>query len=247
MRSRRSGLQVAQRAHVVQAVGQFDHDDADVLHHGEQHLAEALGLAVFGGEYIELGELGDAIDAARHLVAELLAHLFDGDAGVLHDVVQQAGLHGHHVHPHVGQNVRHHDGMDHVGLAGIAGLALVILAGETEGLLERGEIVLGAVLADLGFQFGVQLLNGVGRMRYGTGFGKTGGLGGHSNSIVAGDPQKDKRGAGRQRDRLPGWITTWPELLLIRIQHDAAAGLVLLLGLLLLGRQGLLRPSRRRS
>ena len=52
--------------------------------------------------------------------------------------------------------------VDHVGLAGIAGLALVIFAGEAEGFLERGEIVLGTVLADLGFQFGVQLLDGVG-------------------------------------------------------------------------------------
>ena len=127
--------EVAQRAHVVYAVGQFDQDDADVLDHGEQHLADALGLAVFGREYIELGELGDAVDAARHLGAELLAHLLDGDAGVLHDVVQQAGLHGHHVHPHVGENVRHHDGMGHVRLAGIARLALVIFAGEAEGLL----------------------------------------------------------------------------------------------------------------
>ena len=185
----------------MDAVGQFDQDDADILHHGEQHLADALRLAVFGGEYIELGELGDAIDAARHLGTELLAHLFDGDAGVLHDVVKQAGLHGHHVHPHVGQNVRHHDGMGHVRFAGIAGLALVIFAGEAEGLLERGEIVLGTVLADLGFQFGVQLLNGVGRMRYWPGFGNAGGLGGHANSIVAGDPKNE--GEPVFADRLP--------------------------------------------
>jgi hypothetical protein len=52
--------------------------------------------------------------------------------------------------------------MGHVGFAGIAGLALVIFAGEAEGFFERGEIVLGAVLADLGFQFGVQLLDPIG-------------------------------------------------------------------------------------
>ena len=48
------GAQIAERPHVVHAVGQLDHDDADILHHGEQHLAEALGLAVLGGEDIEL-------------------------------------------------------------------------------------------------------------------------------------------------------------------------------------------------
>ena len=88
------GAEIAQGAHVVQAVGQLDHDDADILHHGQQHLAEALGLAVLGGEEIQLAELGDAVDAARHLLAELLADLLDGDAGILHHVVQQAGLHG---------------------------------------------------------------------------------------------------------------------------------------------------------
>ena len=82
--------QVAQRAHVVQAVGQLHHDDADVVHHRQQHLADALGLALLGGEEIELGQLGDAVHAARHFVAELLADLLDGDAGVLDHVVQQA-------------------------------------------------------------------------------------------------------------------------------------------------------------
>ncbi len=49
------GAEVAERPHIVQAVGQLDHDDADILHHGQQHLAEALRLAVLGGEEIELG------------------------------------------------------------------------------------------------------------------------------------------------------------------------------------------------
>ena len=178
MRSRRSATEVAERAHVVQAVGQLDHDDADILHHGQQHLAEALGLAVLGGEEIQLGELGDAVDAAGHLVAELLAHLLDGDAGVLHHVVQQAGLHGHQVHAHVGQDVGHHERVHHVGLAGIARLSFVVLAGEAEGFLEGGEIVLGAVLADLGFQLAVEVFDGIlGRRRKGY-TGDAGGIGG---------------------------------------------------------------------
>ena len=120
IRSRRSRAQIAQRAHVVDAVGQLDQDDADVLHHGQQHFAEALRLAVFGGVEIELAQLGDAIHAARHFFAELLAHLVDGDAGVFHHVVQQAGLHGDDIHAHVRQDVGHHERVDHVGLAGIA-------------------------------------------------------------------------------------------------------------------------------
>ena len=44
------GAQKFERAHVVQAIGELDHDDAYVVHHGQQHLAHVLGLAVFRRE-----------------------------------------------------------------------------------------------------------------------------------------------------------------------------------------------------
>jgi len=36
--------QCPERPHVVQAVGQLDDHHADVIHHGEEHLAQVLGL-----------------------------------------------------------------------------------------------------------------------------------------------------------------------------------------------------------
>ncbi len=134
-------LDEAERAHVVQPVRQFYDDDPDIVHHRQQHFAEALGLALFGGEEIELAQLGDAVHAARHVFAEVLAHVLDGDAGVLDHVVQQPGLHADQVHLHVGQEVGHHERMHHVGVAGIADLQLVMFRGETECLFELGEIV----------------------------------------------------------------------------------------------------------
>jgi hypothetical protein len=38
--------QVMQRPHVVEPIGELDEDDPDVVHHREQHLAEALGLTL---------------------------------------------------------------------------------------------------------------------------------------------------------------------------------------------------------
>ncbi len=38
------GLEVLERAHVVQAVGELDEHDAHVVHHRQQHLADVLGL-----------------------------------------------------------------------------------------------------------------------------------------------------------------------------------------------------------
>jgi hypothetical protein len=169
----------------VDAVGQLDQDDADILHHGQQHLAEAFRLAVLGREEIQLGQLGDAIDAARHFLAELLAHLLDGDAGILHHVVQQAGLHGDHVHAHFGQDAGHADGVRHVRLAGVAHLPFMPLPGEAEGLFQPREIVLGPVRANLGFQLAVRLLHRIGGTRERQRFRNAGGLGGHCTSIVA--------------------------------------------------------------
>ena len=67
------------------------------------------------------------------------------------------------VHLHVRQDVGNHQRMNHVGLAGIAALPLVALAGEAESLFEGREIVLGPVFADLCFQLGKQLLDGIRR------------------------------------------------------------------------------------
>ena len=150
------GRKKIQRAHVVEPVGQLDDDDADVLHHGQHHFAEALGLAVFGGEEVQLAQLGDAVDASGDLVAEVLADLLNAGAGVFHDVVKQASLDANQVHLHAGQRMRHQERVIHEGLAGIALLAAVMLAGKPIGLFQRRKIVLGPVLAHLGFELGKQ-------------------------------------------------------------------------------------------
>jgi len=47
------GREVLEGAHVVQAVGELDEDDADIADHSEEHLADVLGLASFAiGELI---------------------------------------------------------------------------------------------------------------------------------------------------------------------------------------------------
>ena len=39
--------EVVQRPHVMETVGELDEDDANVIHHRQQHLAEVLGLPLF--------------------------------------------------------------------------------------------------------------------------------------------------------------------------------------------------------
>ena len=67
------GRQVLEGAHVVQAVGEFDEDDADVVDHGQHHLAEVFGLRFFAGGEVDLADLGDALDDVGDLLAEFLA------------------------------------------------------------------------------------------------------------------------------------------------------------------------------
>ena len=142
----------AQRTHVVEPVRELDQDHADVADHRQQHLTEAFRLPVLGREEVELGELGDAVDTARDLRTELLANLFGGDARIFHDVVQQPGLQADHIHPHVGQNMGHLDGMSHVRLTGGSQLSVVLFVGEAVGFDEGGQVFVGPHLADLGDQ-----------------------------------------------------------------------------------------------
>ena len=81
--------EVLDRAQVVQAVGELDQDHPQVLRHRDDQLAVVLGLGVLAALELDAGQLGDALDELRDLVAELGADLVDVDAGVLDDVVQQ--------------------------------------------------------------------------------------------------------------------------------------------------------------
>ena len=57
---------VGHRAHVVQAVGHLDEDDADILGHGQEHLAHVLHLLLFHARVLHARELRDALDNVGH-------------------------------------------------------------------------------------------------------------------------------------------------------------------------------------
>ncbi len=111
------GLQVLERAHVVQAVGQLDEHHADVVDHGQHHLAQVFGLLFFARGEVDFADLGDALDDVGDLLAEFLADVDDGDGGVFDRIVQQSGGDGDRVHFHFGENERDFERMDQIGLA----------------------------------------------------------------------------------------------------------------------------------
>ena len=125
----------ADRAHVVQPVGELDQDDPDVRRHRDHHLAVVLRLRLVAGLEREAGELGDTVDEAGDVIAERLLDLLERGRGVLDGVMEQRGAQGLGVKPHPRADLRHADGMNDEVLAGLAALIGVVLAGIDERLL----------------------------------------------------------------------------------------------------------------
>ncbi len=143
----------ADRAHVVQAVGELDQDDADVRRHRHEHLAVVLGLRLVARGERDALELRDAVDERGDLLAELLLDLLQRRAGVLDGVVQQCGAERLGVQAQPGADLRDADRMDDEVLARLAALVGVMDAGEQEGLhdavaVDRQRRLVGVLLDD---------------------------------------------------------------------------------------------------
>ncbi len=148
----------ADGAHVVEAIGEFNDDDANIAGHGEEHFAEALGLAVFAVGETDFAEFGDAVNATCDVFAEFFANFFEFDRRVFDDVVQQAGFNADEIHLHVGQDVGDSERMGDVGFARFAFLGAVLLGGKPIGEVERRQIFLGAEETHLLFESAIEFL-----------------------------------------------------------------------------------------
>ena len=141
--------QMAEGPHVVQPVGQLHDDDADIVDHGEEHLAEILGLALFARGEGDGTDLGHPLHDVRHLGTEQLANALDGGQRVLDHVVQQTGGNRDRVEPHVGEEVGDRQGVDQVWLPGVAHLPPVLESREDVGTAQQLDVGFRSIRADL--------------------------------------------------------------------------------------------------
>ncbi len=132
--------QAVQRAHVVEAVGQLDQDDPDVLGHGQEHLSDVLGLLLLVAVGAEPRQLRDAVDELGDLAAEALLDVGQAVFGVLGDVVQERGLDRDRVDAELGHDLGRGDRVRDVGLTRRTALAGVRLDGQVEGGIDRREV-----------------------------------------------------------------------------------------------------------
>ncbi len=121
-----------QRAHVVQAVGELDEHHAHVLGHGQQHLAQALGLGMLVAragrlalEFLDHLHPGHAVDEAGDGRAEFVFQVIERDAAVLHHVVQDRRRQRLVIETEIGEYSGHRQRMLDIGLARGALLARV--------------------------------------------------------------------------------------------------------------------------
>ena len=124
---------VVHRAHIVQAVRHFDEDHADIVRHGEEHLAQIFHLLLFLRHEGHARQLRHALHEIRHRGAEAAGDVLVRDGRVLHAVVQQGGHDAVLVQSHLGRDDRGRNAVRHVGRAVLALLPGVGALGHLKG------------------------------------------------------------------------------------------------------------------
>ena len=147
------GGQVLQRAHIVEAIGKLDQHDANVVHHGENHLPDVLGLAGFRSHHVEAADLGDAFDQVGDLGTEAFFNSRQREFRVFNNVVQERGGQRGGIQAHVSKDVGHFEEVQKVWLAGAAELGAMAFGGNFVGAAYQPRIFRRAMFAELGEEF----------------------------------------------------------------------------------------------
>ncbi len=123
------GSEVIKGAHIMQAVGQLDDDDADISRHCKEHLPQVFKEVFFAGAtQFYLAKLSDTVHQFRHFDAEFFFDLIEGEIGVLGDIVQQTGRDSTRFHTDFRENPSGFEGVFDIVGAGFSFLPLMRFA-----------------------------------------------------------------------------------------------------------------------
>ena len=132
-------------AHVVQAVGELDEQDAYVGRNGKEELAQIFRLRFLARDEVQPLDLGEAVDDGADLGAEQLVDLGPRGVGVLNGVVQQRDRNGGVIELEVGEDRGHFERVGEVGVARGAHLTAMLLHGVDVGLVEQLLVGVGVI------------------------------------------------------------------------------------------------------
>ncbi len=110
--------EVLERAHVVQAVGQLDENDANVVDHRQQHFADVLCLAGLRRCHVQAADFGDALDETSDIRSESFLNTSDGIFRVFDGIVKKRGRQRGGIQSHIREDVGDLKKMGNVGIAG---------------------------------------------------------------------------------------------------------------------------------
>ena len=133
----------------MQSVGKLDHDDADILRHGKEHLPQILRLHLqffIGLIHARRGQrnflqLCHTVDEQSDILAELPAQIVLRHGGVLDHVMQKSRNDGLLIQLQISQYNRHIQRVDDIGLTGFPELVLMCLSCRPVCLLDHGNVV----------------------------------------------------------------------------------------------------------
>lgn len=135
------GRESGESAEVMETVGEFDDEDADISAEGNHEAEEIVaGFGEIGVDVAHAGasgaEFGDAVDEKGNRLAKFAFDVFEGGGSVFNGVVENAGGDGVFVHAPFLEDFFDSEGMVDERLATFAELAFVGLGGESDGFLD---------------------------------------------------------------------------------------------------------------
>ncbi len=128
-------------AHIVEPVAELDDHDADIPAHGQQHLAQVLGLQLLDVRELDLGQLGNTVHQQGHFLAKGGGQVGQRGGGILHHIVEQGGSDALTVHAEIQHQAGHGQRVADIRLTAAAADALVGLIRHVIGLLDHVHIV----------------------------------------------------------------------------------------------------------
>ena len=131
---------IFERAHIMQTVSQFHHDDADILGHGQKHLAVVFQLDFLFRFIFNAAELGHAIDNHGDFFAEHLRNLLLGVDGILYHIMQERRADGHIINMQFREDFCHMQRMNDVFFPGHPHLPFMCIRSQIIRLANQGNI-----------------------------------------------------------------------------------------------------------
>src|SRR5256885_5492492 len=125
----------------MQPIGELNNNDADIVYHRKQHLADGLGLALFSGSVTDLRDLRQTVYEVGYLFSETLLDLFESGASVFYHIVKQTRSNADNIQSHLSEDIGDLKRVGQIWLPRFAHLPFVNHCGEQISAAQQIQVV----------------------------------------------------------------------------------------------------------